>query len=634
MKIKKAMPLICAALFAMNASVSAAGLSVTTHASKTWDADSTISAAREMKSEWIRDEIRWKQVEWTKGNFALPTDASWSSWVNKAVENGIKPLCILGFGNGVYQENNDEYTSLHIPTYGTKTGAAAVKEQEYWDSWERYVNLVATTYKGKIKAYEVWNEPNHESFNNDINPENYAKLYLATRALIKAIDPEAVVLCGSVTGAGRTDRAFINSVLDYIKNNGGLSQIDAFAIHLYTHGDIPEAGYLTSLETLYSLTFAVKGYTGDIWMTENGTYTGTYTDSVTEAEQAAIAVRQAAIYDSFLKSKSIKGINVWYDLKNDGTNLSDKESNFGLMYADFTPKPAYTAVSLFNSLTKGMEFNALYQSSDKYIAEYTNGKKYTFVAWKTGSGTGTVTVTVPHEDTKVYSLDGAVVQNVSETGSRTFTVTSSPVIIHSAPLPAEFGSDTVINYNAQTKTVNISGTIENFMDEQEISFLVVPHGTVISNGLDPLRIGYVGSVKTNSASFSHQFGFPEWFCGSADIYVAGYGMKNGVDGSTVIPDNEYVYVTSIDVDKSSMSASAAFRNFTSSAKAAMVIVAGYKGGALVDVKCETVRIPAKTYTPTEFSTVGFVSAEPVDEVRAFVWGDELGMVPLTEAVVK
>lgn len=633
MKMKKTATLICALVFALNANAMAAGVSVATH-TQNWGAGSTVSAVKEMKSEWMRDEIRWKQVEWTKGTFALPTDASWSSWVNKAVKKGIKPLCILGFGNGSYQQNGDEYTSLHLPTYGTKTGDAAAKEQEYWNAWEEYVTLVATTYKGKIKAYEVWNEPNHEYFNNDINPENYAKLYIATRNLVKSIDPDAIVLCGSITGADSSGREFINLVLDYIKNNGGLSQIDAFSIHLYTHGSTPESDYLDSLNTLYSLTFAKKGYTGDIWMTENGKYTGSAMNSVTEADQAAMLVRQTAIWDSFLKSKNIDGENIWYDLKNDGEDLTESEHNFGLMNYDFTPKQAYTAASLFNTLTSGMSFKSLSVSSDKYIAEYANDKngKHTFIAWKE-SGTGTVTINIPEKDTKVYSLGGTVTQTISTTGSKSFNVSSVPIMIASVPLPIEFGSGMTVSYNAQTRRVSISGTIENFRAEQEISFLAVPHGTAIPDGLNPLTIGYVGSIKTNSASFSHQFGIPAWFCGETDIYVGGYQMAESAEKSATVPDNTYVYAASIDVNKSTMSASAVFRNYASTAKEAKVIVAGYKAGVLVDMRINPVSIPANTYEKT-VNTAKFTPAEAVDEVKAFVWSDTNSMVPLVEATVK
>lgn len=634
MRVRKIAAFACATMLAANVTVSAAGLSVCTHAGQTWDVNATITAAKEMGSEWIRDELRWKQVEWTKGNFLLPVDAGWSSWVNKALADGIKPICILGFGNGVYQENGDEYTSVHLPTYGTKTGTAAVKEQEYWDAWERYVRLVVTTYKGKIPVYEIWNEPNITPFCNDVNPTNYAKLYIATRNIIKSIDPDAIALCGCVTGAENTEISYINSVLDYIKNNGGFSQIDAFSIHLYVHGQTPEGTYLSALDNLYEKTFALKGYTGDIWMTENGTYTGTYSKAVSEQTQAAFTIRQTVIWDWFLKAKNIKGYNFWYDLKNDGNDLSDCENNFGLMYSDFTPKPAYTAARLFNTMTKGLSLNSVSQSSDKYVADYTDGKKHTFIVWKSGSGTGTVTVNIPYKNATVYALDGTVKQTVNTTGSKTFSVTSSPLIIHSAPALPEISSGTTVSYNAQTKRVSVLGTINNFDTEAELSFLAVPHGTVLSNGLDPARVGYIGAIKTKTASFSHSFGLPAWYCGKTDIYVSGLGMNNGKVLEAGVPNNQYVYVASIDTDKSTMSASAAFRNFASEDMEATVVVAAYKSGVLTDVKLEKVTIPSGTYGESVVKTAAFATSGEVDTVKAFVWSDMTDIVPLIGAVTK
>ena len=55
---------------------------------------------------------------------------------------------------------------------------------------------------------------------------------------------------------------------------------------------------------------------------------------------------------------------------------------------------------------------------------------------------------------------------------------------------------------------------------------------------------------------------------------------------------------------------------------------------MADVKMETVTVPAKTYVPAEFQTTGFVPTGEADEVKAFVWSDTSGLVPLIEADVK
>jgi polysaccharide biosynthesis protein PslG len=42
-------------------------------------------------------------------------------------------------------------------------------------------------------------------------------------------------------------------------------------------------------------------------------------------------------------------ISIWYDWKNDGPDLAEREHNFGTVTHDLQPKPAYTALQ---TLTK------------------------------------------------------------------------------------------------------------------------------------------------------------------------------------------------------------------------------------------------------------------------------------------
>lgn len=629
MKAKKVLTLILTFVLAVGNVAYASGLNVVTHMGNGWNDDDTIRAVKQMNSEWIRDEIRWQHVETTKGNFKIPSSAS---WVNKAVNNGMKPLCILDYGNGIYRENNDEYTNIHLPTLGTKTGTEATKETTYWNAWMDYVELVATTYKGKIKAYEVWNEPNHSNFNNNVNAENYAKLYLATRNLIHSIDPDAIVLCGSIAGA---DNDFIGDVLKYIKNNGGISQIDAFSLHFYNPGSIPEDEYLSNLNRTYLMSFMLNGYNGPIWMTENGAYTGTAENSVNERVQASYAIRLPVIFDSFLDSKNRTGENFWYNLRNNGTDVSDSEHNYGLADNSYSPKLAYNAAALYNKLIDGMNFESLSSTSDKYVAQYSDGKgNYTYIAWTTKTTAQTVSVNIKGEVTTVYSMDGTVTEQFEQIGNKSFTVTSEPILIQSVNGLPKFTDSTSITYDAETKRISVTGGIEYFESEHEISFLVVPNGTKLSNGLNPALIGYIGSIKTNSPNFTHSFRLPDWYCGTADVYVAGLGMDNTVSANAPVADNKYMYVASIDVDKSSMIASAVVRNFTSSEKEANIIVAGYFEDELIDVRIETLKVPPKTYQQTEFKTVSFTPKAPVDKVVAYIWNEMGEIVPLITPVAK
>ena len=63
-----------------------------------------------------------------------------------------------------------------------------------------YVAAVAQRYKGRIRAYQLWNEPNiyPEWGAQAVNPEDYAKMLCLAYRRVKAIDPEAIVLAAAL----------------------------------------------------------------------------------------------------------------------------------------------------------------------------------------------------------------------------------------------------------------------------------------------------------------------------------------------------------------------------------------------------------------------------------------------------
>ncbi len=70
---------------------------------------------------------------------------------------------------------------------------APPKDLEAWDAW---VTEVVTRYKGRISAYQIWNEANLKNFWNG-TPEQMADLTKRAYDIIKAIDPEALVVAAS-----------------------------------------------------------------------------------------------------------------------------------------------------------------------------------------------------------------------------------------------------------------------------------------------------------------------------------------------------------------------------------------------------------------------------------------------------
>jgi exo-beta-1,3-glucanase (GH17 family) len=76
-----------------------------------------------------------------------------------------------------------------------------------------------------------------------------------------------------------------------------------------------------------------------VWATEFGAPTGSTTRDLTEAAQAQL------VTDSYAKLKawSWAGPSFFYSYRDNGTNKSDVEQNFGILHFDWSPKLSYTA---------------------------------------------------------------------------------------------------------------------------------------------------------------------------------------------------------------------------------------------------------------------------------------------------
>jgi len=120
------------------------------------------------------------------------------------------------------------------PHFAPWLGAGSNSMPHSVDEFNKFVWQLATRYKGRIKAYEVWNEPQLADFMfpyNDAECNTLATMQQRAYHTIKSIDPAAVVLSASVlprTSSGGMNKA--RRYLTALKRKGW--NCDAFACHL------------------------------------------------------------------------------------------------------------------------------------------------------------------------------------------------------------------------------------------------------------------------------------------------------------------------------------------------------------------------------------------------------------------
>lgn len=102
------------------------------------------------------------------------------------------------------------------------------------EDWRGYVRVVGTRYKGRIHAYEIWNEPNLSNFYTG-TIEQLVQLTDAAAAELKKVDPTIRVVTPSVTGE------YGVGWLAKFLEAGGAKNVDVIGYHFYVSPKDPEA---------------------------------------------------------------------------------------------------------------------------------------------------------------------------------------------------------------------------------------------------------------------------------------------------------------------------------------------------------------------------------------------------------
>lgn len=148
------------------------------------------------------------------------------------------------------------------PTEPSAYGPGKAAEPRNLADWRRYVEVVARRYRGRIRSYEIWNEPDLPNFFSG-SPEDMFLLAREAFVIIKRIDPEAILVSPSATGGDDGIRW-----LDRYLSLGGGQYADVIGYHLYVSPQPPEAA-LPVIRKVQQL-MAKHSLSKPLWNTEAG----------------------------------------------------------------------------------------------------------------------------------------------------------------------------------------------------------------------------------------------------------------------------------------------------------------------------------------------------------------------------
>lgn len=149
--------------------------------------EDTIDAIHDLGFQWLKQQIEWKKFEPAKGAY------DWAE-IDRLVQS-----CTEG---GVYLM----VSVVKAPDWARGPSPDLSVEGPPADPQDMadFLGAMAARYKGRIQAYEIWNEQNlhYEWGNEQIDAARYVRLLEASRNAIKAADPGALVISGALTPAG------------------------------------------------------------------------------------------------------------------------------------------------------------------------------------------------------------------------------------------------------------------------------------------------------------------------------------------------------------------------------------------------------------------------------------------------
>lgn len=202
--------------------------------------------------------LKWSDVEPQEGVFKFD---AFDRQVSLAEQHGKETIYTFGQTPRWASSTPDEKHA-----WGMGAGSPPVDIQ----LWKRYVEKVVSRYKGRILAYEVWNEPKYKDSSGKCagaifycgSAAELVTLTAAAAEIVKLIDPGAILASpGFTDGLKGVDR------LDEYLAAGGAKYVQAISFHFYALN--PEEAF----EMVRALRSVMKKHNLQdlpIWDTEHG----------------------------------------------------------------------------------------------------------------------------------------------------------------------------------------------------------------------------------------------------------------------------------------------------------------------------------------------------------------------------
>lgn len=311
----------------------------------------SLQLIRDAGFRFIRQEFPWEDIEQpAKGQY-------WDAKFNHSTWDKYDRIVALANDYGL-----EIIARLDHPPDWTRHDGHARGNFAPPDNFQDYGDFVATVvsrYRGKIKYYQLWNEPNiyPEWGDQPANAADYARLLRIGSTRAKAADPDAVIISAGLAQTTETGPRNVSDLvfLQQMYEAGAGGSFDILAVQDYGLFTGPGDRRVEPQRTNFSRPILVREImvkNGDadkpIWAMEVGwnalpdSFAEAPFGRVTEAQQAEYAVQA---YRRAQDEWPWMGVMAyWFFKRADDSETNQPFYYFRLFEPDFTPLPAYAAL--------------------------------------------------------------------------------------------------------------------------------------------------------------------------------------------------------------------------------------------------------------------------------------------------
>lgn len=241
------------------------------------------------------------------------------------------------------------------PTWLDSAGSGLNAPPRQVNEYRTFAAAVAGRYRGRIKAYILWNEPNlaAEWGGQPPSPVEYVALLRAGYEGVKAGDPGALVVSAGLAPTNNQDDTAMDDrrYLQEMYAAGAAPYFDVLSAHPYGFGLPPQAGLDENDGLVFGRLPALRRImeaNGDghkpVWITELGWSVGPPQPGlggiVSEEEQARYL--RAAFEQARREWPWVERFGVWNLAR---TEAADPFGGFSLLDEAGRPRPAYAALA-------------------------------------------------------------------------------------------------------------------------------------------------------------------------------------------------------------------------------------------------------------------------------------------------